>query len=103
MMSERMMEIGGAISALKDGKHVSRQIWSAFGPTRWLEYDFLDEGAAPVIVMVAGNLPNLRAAGPLPPFVEEIPNKLRDNEPWAPSHADLLANDWRIVPMQNKG
>jgi hypothetical protein len=70
------MNFGDAISALKEGKRVSRTGWNGKG--MWLELQVPDAHSKMTLPYVYLNYPRARV-------------------PWLASQTDMLAEDWGIV------
>ena len=78
-----MMEIGGAITHLRDGRRVQRTGWNGKG--LWLELQLPDENSKMTLPYVFICYP------------DDAVNTPGARVPWLASQTDLLADDWQIV------
>lgn len=77
------MEIGGAITHLRDGRRVQRTGWNGKG--LWLELQLPDENSKMTLPYVFICYP------------DDAVNTPGARVPWLASQTDLLADDWQIV------
>lgn len=88
------MNIGTAISAMKDGKKVARRNWN--GPNQFIYY--VPAGKYPAVTEVAKEIAkdNDDLLVQYTPYlaIKTVQNTVA---PWLASQTDILADDWYVV------
>lgn len=81
-----MMNFGGALIALKNGKKVARKCWNGDGI--FIELQLPDEFSKMTHPYIFIDTTGLKT---------DNPNTLKDRVPWLASQTDMLSEDWAVV------
>lgn len=73
-----MMDFGGAIQTMREGRRVGRSGWNGKG--MWLEIQFPDEHSKMTLPYI---------------YMSTVQGDL---VPWLASQTDMLSDDWEVVP-----